>query len=319
MMPRKNPPYIHTSLNAPYTYMNMLVAILPCILYAVFTYGLSAAILIGSSAILSLLISRISDKLKGKIGSEYYDLSALFNGIVLALLMPSGVGLIWILIGVFFSEVVFRQFFGGVGCNPVNAPIATVLLLNVVFPVRISGYLIPMHNRFDLDSLMKITGTGECASIEDLSFAEIFTGNYSGYLGIGCSAMILIGFIYLLIKRMIRVEAPLAYLAVVSIASCIINRINIFTYQGMREYLVFVSVSSILFVAVFLLTDLTGVAHGRLAGVISGVFCGVVTSAMLSVTNSIISICVPVILTNIAAFLIDYSIDSVGKKRGDRL
>lgn len=319
MIIRRNSPFIHTEKNTPFLYMNMLIAIFPCMIYSVLSYGLRAFVLIGICSVLSLFISRMNDRHKGLSVVEYYDISALYSGVVLAMLLPPGTGILWAVIAVIFSEVVFKQLFGGLGSNPVNNPIAAILVMNLAFDSKMNGYLKPGKDLLGVDSLLNMSTTDGRTGIDGLSFYEIVSGNYMGLMGTGCTIMILIGLAYLIYKHVVRLEAPIAYIAVVSVMVIADNKLNIFKLSELREFAIVMASSGVLFVASYMLSDVTTIAHGRIVGVISGVLAGIMAFVCMRISNPMVALAVPVLITNIAATIIEYIASSFYRKRGGLL
>lgn len=320
MILRNNAPYIHTELNAPYIYTNMMAALLPCALYAIFCYGIRAVILLAMSSILSLVAARVCDRLRGVAAAEYYDISAMVNGVVYALLLPPGVSLIVAACGVVLGELVIKQLFGGVGGNPVNTAAASALMMNLLCLNMDYCYIAPYSDRFGIDGLFTLRGSGIGADdTEGLYIAEILTGSYAGRMGTACCLMILIGIIFLVFKRIVRIEAPIAYIVTIIAGYTILQKLNLFKVEGLRELVVFMVSSGVLFAAAFMITDCTTVAQGLSGGIISGCFAGITTVILGQFTSDMVFICVPVLLTNYLVYTLEYLISSMRSRRKVRL
>lgn len=316
MILRSNAPYIHTELNAPYIYTNMLAAILPCALYSVYCYGIRAAVIIIVCAFLGLIAARICDRLRGVAVAEYYDLSAMVNGIVFAMLLPPGTPLIVAIAGIIIGELALKQLFGGVGGNPVNIAASSALMMSLICTHLNECFIEPYSHRFSIDGLFTLTGSGNGeADMSELYLTEIITGSYAGRFGTGCCLMILIGIVYLMFKRIIRIEAPLSYIITVAVCYTVLFKLNIFTSDGARDLMVFMVSSGVLFVAAFMISDCTCVSQGQSGGIISGCFAGMMTVVLCRFTSNIVYITVPVIMTNLMTFTLEFVISCVRSRR----
>ena len=316
MILRSNAPYIHTDLNTPYIYTNMMAAVLPCALYSVFCYGIRAAVTMAACAMLSLVAARICDRLRGVAAAEYYDISAMVSGIIYALLLPPGTPLIISILGILIGELAFKQLFGGLGGNPVNMAAASALFINLLFEDIENGYIEPYKDRLGLDGLFTLHVSGDQpAVLDDLYITEILTGSYAGRFGTGCCLMILIGIVYLVSKRIVRIEAPVAYLVTVLIGYCILYKVDVLKSDGQRELLVFMVTSGVLFAAAFMITDYICVSQGLSGGIISGCFAGLMTVVLSRFTSNIVYLTVPVIMTNYLTYTLECVISSVRSRR----
>ena len=133
-------PFIHSEKTAPYIYFTHIAALLPCIVFAVFYYGIRALILILFSSILFCicdnLFAKISRRDQIHMG-DYFDLSSIASGIVFALMLPPDTSLFIAFAGVFFGSVVAKQFFGGAGNNILNPACAARLFVGITFPASL--------------------------------------------------------------------------------------------------------------------------------------------------------------------------------------
>ena len=91
-----------------------------------------------------------------------------------------------------FGSLVVKQFFGGVGSNIVNPAIAARLFVQLLVPSALNGFADPFGDFLKFDSLFSVSKTtGSYQDMASLSLTEVFFGNFSGFIGIGCGLLFL--------------------------------------------------------------------------------------------------------------------------------
>ncbi len=302
-------PFIHTEKNVPYIYLTIIVALVPCIAYAVFYYGIKAIVLILFSAVCFTLsdytFSLISHRLNK---NDYFDLSSITSGLIFSLMLPPDTPLIVALSGVLFGSVVIKQFFGGAGCAIVNPAAGASLFVRMMFPSDMLGYSSGSGGFFDMGSLFALhSGTSAVPDYSTISFAELVSGNYPGNLGQACAAVALMGAAFIVIRGNLRLYAPCSYLLTLTVLYLIFGQA--------KEYPVFILSSGVVFVAFFLLGDLTTMPSRFLAGVFSGVVCAALTIVLYFHIDHQIAILAPVVAVNLMSFVIDFFAKTISRRK----
>ena len=310
MSDRSLAPFIHTYKNAPYIYLTITVSLLPCVFYSIFYYGLRAMVLILFSAIMFSLsdigFTRIVHIHNDK---DYFDLSSIASGIIFALMLPPDTPLIVVLAGVLFGSVVIKQLFGGAGSNILNPAAGARLIVEVLYPSYMSGFAEGGRERwFDVASLISMSPkTAEAPDYSRLSFLELLGGNYASFIGTACVLTILLGAVFMVIKGSMRLYAPISYL--ISVTALY----RIFVPDG--ELLVFLMSSGVVFVAVFMLGDLTTMPSRFAAGAFAGFVCAVLTVILIiNGTGICIALLAPVLTVNYMSFVIDYFAKTISRR-----
>lgn len=324
MIQREYAPFIHSSKNAPFIYLNLIVAMLPCVCFSFISYGLRALVLVAFSGFAFFVSDYFMARVfRGKSAKkDYYDLSSICSGMIFALLLPPNTSIVIAIIGVLFGSVVVKQMFGGVGANLINPAIAARLFVSIVFSSELDGFAKPITSWFKIGSL--ITGASASSTIEQadatqLYVLEIIAGQFASYIGIGCAVVILIGLIFLLAKGIIKIYSPLAYLLSLALLYPVFSKINVFTYIGFRTFVYFMLTSGVLFVATFVLSDYTTTPINHKSAIISGCICGVMTAFMVGRFDSMVALCVPVLIANLTTPFLDYCSKKSFRKEGDAL
>ena len=312
---RQLAPFIHTEKNAPYIYITILVSLLPCVICGVFYYGLRAAILILFCMATFVLADTVCTRVTKRRTGDYFDLSSLVEGLLIALLLPPDTTLLIALSAVLFASVVTKQVFGGAGSNIINPACAGRLFAELVWPNGIQGLSYGEYNsRFTLITLIVQNEEKVHPDFSRISFIELLSGNFPGMIGTSCFVCILIGGIFLTLKGTMRLYSPVSYiftLLALYLLSVLIET-GTFSYDGMIIYLFS---SGAMFIAVFILGDLTTMPSRFASGVFAGVVCGVLTLITKPFLSPMVSLLAPVVAVNFLSFVLDFFSKTLSRRK----
>ena len=294
-------PFIHTDRTVSYMEASFLIALVPLVSYAIFKYGLRALILILISALLNVLFGMLFTK--GTRNPQKIRLYNVASGIVFALMLPPDTSLLIVVAANAFMAFASDVLFGGIAFMPVNNPVAARILVELMWPDRLKGFTEAGNRWFSLRSLISFarTSSSVASQVEDYHTAELLTDGYPSYIGMCSLLMILIGVVYLIHSRTVRITTPVCYLVTV-----ILLRTSMHLKDGVKANIAFILVSGIFFVAFFLLTDRATIPQNRLGGIVTGIICGFLTVGAFRLTDGILALCVPVVAVNIISGIIEY-------------
>ncbi len=294
-------PFIHTDRTVSYMEASFLIALVPLISYAIFKYGLRALILILSSALLNVLFGMLFTK--GTRNAQKIRIYNVASGVVFALMLPPDTSLVIVIVANAFMAFASDVLFGGIAFMPVNNPVAARILVELMWPEHLKGFTEAGNRWFSLGSLVSFSRTASsvASQVEDYHTAELLTDGYPSYIGMCSLIMILIGIIYLIYSRTVRIAAPVCYLVTV-----ILLRVATHFKAGVKANITFILVSGIFFVAFFLLTDRATIPQNHLGGTVTGIICGILTVGSFQLTDGILALCVPVVAVNIISGIIEY-------------
>ena len=294
-------PFIHSSGTASYMNASMLIALLPCAAYAVFRYGLRALILILLSGILACGVKYIFDLLRKK--SKQPDINPIVPAVIFALMLPPDTSLTIVSVGIVFMIAIVYEMFGGNNCNVVNGAAITRLFVEVIWPSHLSGFTSRENAWLDLSTLFDWVSKPESVmpAASEYHLTELLAGGYPGFIGTGSIVMVFLGAIYILRSKSTKFYAPAGYMITVMAARLIIH-----FNDGLREFAVFMLVSSVLFVAVFFMTDRSTVPQTEMGGFITGTACGILTAALFEITSGVYALLVPVVAVNMVSGIVGY-------------
>lgn len=259
-------PHIHSHVTTQGVMRDVLIALLPAAVASVVLFGFKAALIICVcvvGAVLSEFFFNMIVKKKQTVG----DLSAAVTGLLLALNLSTKVELWQCLLGSVFAIVVVKCLFGGLGKNFANPAISGRVFLIIAFSSTVAG---GMQTQFaeiasGATPLEAIKNGGELPSLIDM-----LIGNRGGAIGETCAIALLLGFAYLLIRRVISWHIPVVYVATVFVLSLIIKQdLNAALYQVLG--------GGLLIGAIFMATDYVTSPTGRAAKIIFALGCGIIT------------------------------------------
>jgi electron transport complex protein RnfD len=257
-------PHIHGGRSTAGIMRDVLIALVPAAVAGSVIFGLRAclvlAICVASCVGFELLFNLIMKK-----DLTVGDLSAAVTGLLLGLNLPATVPLWQCVIGSLFAIVVVKCLFGGIGCNLVNPAIAARVFMLVAF-----GSLATPAFPTIVDAVSGATPlSAEGASV--YSLRELFFGLHGGSIGETCAAALLIGFVYLLIRRVITWHIPVSFVGCVYVLS--------FFVEGMDPVLALEMILSggLLLGAIFMATDYVTSPATAAGKILFGLGAGAIT------------------------------------------
>ena len=257
-------PHIHGGRSTAGIMRDVLIALAPAAVAGSVIFGLRAclvlAICVASCVGFELLFNLIMKK-DVTVG----DLSAAVTGLLLGLNLPATAPLWQCVIGSLFAIVVVKCLFGGIGCNLVNPAIAARVFMLVAF-----GSLATPAFPTVVDAVSGATPlSAEGASVYSLS--DLFFGLRGGAIGETCGAALLIGFVYLLIRRVITWHIPVSFVGCVYILS--------FFVEGMDPVraLEMILSGGLLLGAIFMATDYVTSPATAAGKILFGLGAGAIT------------------------------------------
>lgn len=266
--------------------LDVIIALLPALAASVILFGFQALLLTAVCVASCVATEAISRRLM-KRGSSIGDLSAVVTGILLAFNLPVSLPLWMAVIGCIFAIVVVKQFFGGIGQNFVNPALAGRIMLMMSFPSQMSVWTKPLMGKAadaavttatPMASLTQALQSGINAdSLKEANLPtllEMFIGQRQGSMGEICAAALLIGFLYLLIRRVITPVIPLVYIGTVALLMLFAGGFNLqfVAYELLG--------GGLLLGAIFMATDYTTSPITTKGKIIYAVGCGLLTTVI---------------------------------------
>lgn len=268
-------PHISQPDGIPAVMLDVIIALIPTTLGALFFFGLDAFLII-LTCVTSCVLAEYLWCLIFKKPSSAGDLSAVVTGLLLAFSLPPSTPLWVVIIGSVFSIIVVKQLFGGLGHNFMNPALCGRAFLMASWPAYMTSWTSP--TLFGADAVSTATplaalDSGNLAELPPM--ADLFFGNRSGCIGETSAVLILLGGIYLIVRHVIDWRIPLFYILTSFIMAFILCG-GVFD-ERLTAATVHIITGGILLGAIFMATDYTTSPVTPLGHTIMGVGCGLIT------------------------------------------
>ena len=304
-------PHIRGSETTRSIMLDVIIAMLPALAFACFNFGLRALTLTVVSVIGCMFFEWLYRKLMKKPQSVG-DLSAVVTGMLLALTCPVHMPYWMILIGDFFAIVIVKQLFGGIGKNFVNPALAGRAMLVASYAGTMTAWVDPAGPKAGLVSAGAdiITRATPLAMMKGGSFEELlstykvsdmFLGQIPGAVGEVSAAALLIGGIYLIVRKVINWQIPVAYIGTVAVLSFLFPKAG----TGLEWMLYSIFGGGLFLGAFFMATDYATSPVTKKGQLIFGVGCGLFTVFIRYFGSYNEGVCYSIMVMNCCTALID--------------
>ena len=271
-------PHAHSPVTTQTIMRDVLIALIPALLGSIYFFGFRALLVTLVSAAACVFFEWGFCKIR-KLHCKTYDLSAVVTGVLLAFVCPVTIPYWTIILGDFFAIVLVKMLFGGLGKNIVNPALAGRAFL-FSWPVLMSNWV-----KVGFDNAAGLLSTADAVTaatpmsamhqgaLPEESILDMFLGNIGGCIGETSALLLIIGFIYLLYRKVITARIPLAYIGTVAILAFRFPqgnaRIAWMAAQGFG--------GGLMLGAIFMATDYVTSPLTKLGQIVYGIGCGVIT------------------------------------------
>ncbi len=246
---------------------DVLIALLPAVVASIVIFGWRALLLtivcVGTAVFWEWAFQKIC-KRKTTIG----DLSAAVTGLILAMNLPVGLPLWQAAFGTLVAIVVVKQLFGGIGYNFANPAITARVVMLIAFAGTMTTWAAP-NFVFGADAVSAATPLAVLKDGGSYSLLNLFIGTVGGSMGETSALALLIGFVYLLCRRVITWHTPVAFIGTVFVLALVKGG---FVF-GLAEILA----GGVFLGAIFMATDYVTTPQTPWGRVIFGIGCGLIT------------------------------------------
>ena len=280
-------PHIRSSAGTNRIMLDVVIALIPAFIASVLIFGPRAASITVVCISACVLFEAIYQKLTRQ-AITVTDFSAVITGLLIAFNLPVTLPLWQAIIGCFVAIVMVKQLFGGLGRNFANPAIVARVILFIAFPLTMSYWhmpdatpswvllsnVIPTSSEVAVDALSYATPLVHLANdnINTLpSFLHMFLGLRGGTIGETSAIALLLGGIYLLVRRVIRWHIPVSFMGTVAILTFLGGGFDI------HFMLMHLLAGGLILGALFMATDYVTSPQTSKGRVIFGIGCGVLT------------------------------------------
>ncbi|MDR0293965.1 MAG: RnfABCDGE type electron transport complex subunit D [Oscillospiraceae bacterium] len=311
-------PHIRADENTRSVMLDVLIALSFPLAVAVYFFGWRSLSLAAVSVACCAAFEYAYRKLLKKPGS-LGDLSALVTGMLLCFILPVSAPYWVAVLGSFFAIVVVKQLYGGIGKNFLNPALAArafmsgfAALSSYVAPL--SDPRVPVLGAFAPDAVAAATPLSYIKPAEQLllhglptgtgvfSWQDMFLGQIPGCIGEVSTALLLLGGLYLVIRRVITPRIPLAFIGTAALLTFFFPRGGV---PG-GEYMLYSLLSGGLVLgAVFMATDYATSPVTPRGQWLYGIGCGLLTVFIRYFGGMPEGVCYAILLMNTVVWLLD--------------
>jgi Na+-translocating ferredoxin:NAD+ oxidoreductase subunit D len=280
-------PHTHSQFTTQKIMLGVIIALMPALAVSVIFFGIGAIIVTLTSITSCIVFEFIVQKYFLKKPLSVNDGSALVTGLLLAFNLPSNIPVYIIILGSFVSIVIAKMTFGGLGNNPFNPALVGRVFMLVSFPVRMTTW--PLPQGFATGYTDAVTGATPLAIIKEgikngesvsqlmhqvPSTINMLIGKMGGSMGEVAALALLLGFAYLLIRKIITWHIPVSIIGTVAVFTAILWGINPEKYANPLFH---VLAGGVLLGAIFMATDYVTSPMNPKAMLIYGAGIGIIT------------------------------------------
>lgn len=296
---------------------DVLIALLPALIWGVYSFGWNALILSAVSVASCVLFEFLFEKLTRR-PVTVRDMSAAVTGLLIAFNVPATLPVWMVIPAALFAIVVVKQLFGGIGKNIVNPALAARVFLLTSFVDNMSGSAYTLDGVASATPLVALK-TGDLSGI---SLKALVLGRIPGCIGEVSTVLLLAGGIYLLCRRVITWQIPVAFVGTVALLSFLfpVGGADRFTFAVAE-----VCAGGLILGAVFMATDYATspvTPRGRL---LFGVICGLITVFIRRFCGNPEGVSYAILISNLLVYYLDkitpprrFGADKRGAKKEER-
>lgn len=232
-------PHVHSGESTSRLMYNVVLALIPALAVTLFYFGIGALIVTSISIVSCMVFEFLIQKYLMKAKPSLTDGSALVTGLILAFNLPSNLPWWIVVIGALVAIGVGKMSFGGLGSNPFNPALVGRVFLLISFPVQMTSWPLPIESR--MAYIDAVTGATPLAIVKEglsagtpmsqiadqiPSHMQLFMGAMGGSLGEIAAFALLIGFVWMLVTKVVTWHIPVSIFATIGIFTGILWLIN---------------------------------------------------------------------------------------------
>jgi Na+-translocating ferredoxin:NAD+ oxidoreductase subunit D len=280
-------PHVHTDDSVNKIMYRVVLALLPALIWSVVVFGIDALRVTLIAVIASVGFEYLIQRFLMKVKPSVTDGSALVTGMLLAFNVPANLPWWIIIIGALVSIGIGKMSFGGLGTNIFNPALVGRVFLLISFPVQMT--LFPTPKMSDVDAVTSATPLGLLKEglmngkpLSDLmgqlpTASDLLLGNMSGSLGEISALMLIIGGLYMLVRKVITWHTPVSVLGSMFIMAGIFWLVSPETYIEPTYHLL---TGGAMLGAIFMATDMVSSPMTGKGQIIYGIGIGVITMSI---------------------------------------
>lgn len=278
--------------------LDVIIGLMPAAIASIIIFG-PRALLVIAVCVASCVISEYLSRRVMKRPQTVMDLSCVVTGLLLAMNLPVTINPLIAAFGGVIAIVVVKQMFGGIGQNFVNPALTARIVLMNSFPARMTHWVGAFDYSATADAVTTATPlSGQMYAASPNSapdYLQLLLGTHGGCLGETCALAIIIGGIYLIVRKVISPVIPVTYLGTVAVFSAILGRDPLFDLLA----------GGLMLGAFFMATDYTTSPLYFKARIVFAIGCGLLTIIIREFGSLPEGVSYSIVLMNIITPLIE--------------
>ena len=273
-------PHVQTLQSTAHIMRDVVIALLPALVVSTIVFGVDVlrvtALSVAACVVFEFLIQKYV--VRGPLTISNW--SAVVTGVLLAFNLPASIPWWIVLIGAFVAIAIAKMTFGGLGKNPFNPALVGRVFLLVAYPVQMTTWPLPVNGAFDaLSGATPLAAVKQGLAAPDaLGVQDLLLGNMPGSLGEVAALALLVGFVYLLWRRVITWHIPVTILVTMSLFAFVVALCKGESGAMLWQLPLFhVLAGGAILGSVFMATDYSTSPMTVKGGVIFGIGIGVIT------------------------------------------
>ena len=228
-------PHVHGSDTTAKLMRDVIIALLPALAVSTVAFGLNVLVVAAVSVACCLLFEFLIQKYLLRGPFTLCNWSAAVTGLLLAFNLPTTIPLWIVAVGALVAIGIGKMTYGGLGKNPFNPALVGRVFLLIAYPVQMTSFPADANTGATPLAFVKEalkSGTPMSEILDKIDYQTLFTGFMSGSMGEVSAAALLLGFVYLLIRRVITWHTPVAVLGSMALFSGILWAVNPEAYMS---------------------------------------------------------------------------------------
>lgn len=255
-------PHIRSKISTQRVMLDVIIALMPALIAAIINFGFTALAVVAVCVASCVLCEYIWEKLMHK-PVTVSDLSAVVTGILLAYNLPVNIPIWQAIFGCIVAIIGIKQLFGGIGKNFANPAITARIVMFLAFSTNMTTWVFP--DTVSTATPLALISSGSTDQLPSL--LQMFLGQRGGCLGETCVLALLLGGIYLVVRKVITWHTPVIYIATVFLFTLALGQEPV--YQIMS--------GGLMLGAIFMATDYVTTPYTTIGKIIFGLGAGILT------------------------------------------
>ena len=273
-------PHIHGGDSISKNMYGVLIALIPAFLVSLYCFGLGALIVTATSVLACVIFEYLIQRFLMKKEPTLCDGSAILTGVLLAFNVPSNLPIWIILIGALAAIGIGKMSFGGLGNNIFNPALVGRVFLLISFPAQMTTW--PVPDVFPMTYTDAETGATILSALHEggaplPAMVDMLIGRIGGSLGEVSAIALLLGFAFMLWKKIITWHIPVSILATVFVFTGILYLVNPTVYVNPFIHLLS---GGLLLGSIFMATDYVTSPMSKNGMIVYGIGIGLLTAVI---------------------------------------